>query len=199
MINFAKKNMKKALILSVIFTSLLTADLALAASGGAHHTPSFSDLTWYLINFFVFFGALHLILRKKMLAAWAARSERIQGEVQKGEIALAQAKQQLAELEIKMQKLPQELEQIKAHGRQSGANEVALMIKTAEEEKEKIKQNANKLIAAERAAFERGVRIELAEHVYAEAEKRVVASQNKEADQQRRSAVLQNYLVADKN
>lgn len=186
---------KKSLVAAFCFITLcfiaLGAAPAYAGGGGGH--SSIVDLLWYFVNFFVFFGFLFLITRKKFVAFWIKRSDDIEAAVTKGERELAKAKEELQAVELKLQGLAKEIETIRTDASNGLDAELSELKQNAETDRERLQEQTQSLLEAEKRNMEKDLRAQLADYVISEAEKRISEKLNADTDKDRRAYSAKVY------
>jgi F0F1-type ATP synthase membrane subunit b/b' len=135
-------------LLLVAATVLLGAvPVAFASSG--HGEPSFTDLTFYWINFVLYVGIMTYILRKPLAKGWAARTARIKQSVLQCSDDVESAERELNAIEALTKTLPQEEEKIKQQIIEQANAEAADIIRQAEQRAVRIREQAKELLKGE--------------------------------------------------
>lgn len=125
-----------ALILSILpYTAF--------ASDAAHDGPDYMGLVWRIIVFVVFAFILYKLLKEPLLNFLSSRSEEIKKSIEDAEKAKIEAESELQNYKSKLEHMNKELEDMKSKA-----------IKSAEAEKQRILEEAEKSILKLKMAAE---------------------------------------------
>lgn len=124
--------MKKGILFSS--ASFLMPALAIA-SEEAHKGPDFMGLVWRIVVFAVFAFILFKLLKEPLMKMLTKRTEDIEKAIKNAELAKSQAEVELTNYKLKLSEMNRELEIMKERA-----------MKTAESEKIKILEDADKTI-----------------------------------------------------
>ena len=141
---------RKAVSLALLII-VLTASLAIA-SGGEGHADSgalLKDFIWRALNFLIMAGILVYFVAKPVKNALKGRTESIASNLEEAQKAREEAEAKFAEYDEKLNKAEAEIEQIAAELKKEGELERDKIIAAANEQAEKIKQEAEKSAAFE--------------------------------------------------
>jgi F-type H+-transporting ATPase subunit b len=122
--------------------------MAFAAEAG--HGPSVSGLLWRILVFVVFAILLYRLLNKKIKDGTTAGVELVKKSIEDAVKANQDAKNELEEYSRKIAGMHDELERMKANARKTAENESNNILNEAEKTAVRLKDVADKMIAAER-------------------------------------------------
>lgn len=150
--------MTRALRATVLLLIAALTALPLYASEEGSASPENTPLGWLFrwLNFAILFGGM-LYLLKKAPAFFRGRAQRIVGAITEAKRMKDEADELLAEAQGKLDRLDQEIAQLRATARQDGLAEAERLRAMAREEQAKIERAAQ----AEVEAAERAARMEL--------------------------------------
>jgi len=126
-----------------------------------------------LTNFAIIIVVVAFFTRKKLPAAFRARTEMIRKGIEEARRASEEANRRLGEVEARLSRLDSEIEQMKASAEQDAAAEEERLRKAAEEDKLKIVTAAEQEIDAAAKAARRDLKAYVADLAVALAEKRI--------------------------
>lgn len=123
-----------------------------AFASAAEGAGGFQSILYPLINFFIFFGILSVIVKKPISRAWKLRHEVIDERLTRADSILAEAKQSLAAAQAERDGLAEQIDKLK-HEIQAHTNEEVQQIEL--QSKERIeglkKEIAQKMLIQEKA------------------------------------------------
>lgn len=182
-----RKNLKIYLTIILI---LISANTAFAAGDGQGHA-GISSLTWYFINFFVFFAFLFYIAKNKFTAFVSKRSEEFETALNKGKLELEVANEKLREVDARIAKLPQDLEALKFEYQNLLNGRISEIEESTEKDLARMEEQATSMIEAEKKKMEKNLMEQLSEHIVNQAKERLgdVSS----TDKDRRKATFKAY------
>lgn len=160
------------------------------ADGGAGHS-GISSLTWYFINFFVFFSFLIYIAKDKVSSFIGSRSEQFKNALNKGKLELDEAKEQLRQVNSRLEKLPQDLEALKFEYQNLLNGRISEIEKNTEKDLKRMEEQTNSMIEAEKIKMEKNLINILSEHVINQAREKLGATN--ETDRDRRRETFKAY------
>lgn len=141
---------------------------ALFWAEGAHGVP----LHWKVINLVVFLSAIFLLVRKPFSQAMADRKSSIQSELKRAKAEKEAAENKLREIEARLNRLQDEITEIKDNAAKEAQAEYARLSKQTEEEAERLQsmasreiEGATKLAQIELKRFAAQKAVELAENI----------------------------------
>jgi F0F1-type ATP synthase membrane subunit b/b' len=124
------------------------------ASTGAHHEPSFSDITFHWINFVLYIGAMTYLLRKPIQNSWAARAKRIKQEVQQCTDEVDAAERELNAIEALTKGLSAEQERVRQEIATQAKLEAEEILKQANQRAVRIREQGKELLKGEARSAE---------------------------------------------
>ncbi len=184
---------KNAAIFAPALVLMLAPSLACASEGGAHHGASPLALIPYWVNFLLYLGLLYFFLRKEIPRMWAERREGIDRAVKGAAAELEKAVTALETAHERFDNVEEEVRRIKEQIRKDTLIERDAILEDAKRQCERAFQRAHETAASERARAELGVRRELAEHVLANAARRLKERVTPESDRPRRDKVMDGF------
>lgn len=180
---------------AVFFASVIVwPRLAQAAEGsqGSGHHAGIGSLLPYVVNFTLYAFVMYFLLRKPFINGWATRRAAISEAVESGIRASATAEQLLREAEQRLQMVATRSEEIRAEIRREGSAESSLIVAEAKKRAARVVLQAQESAGAEKLAFERALRREVAESVVRRAEEKLLKEVGMEWDHGLRAASLRS-------
>jgi ATP synthase F0 subunit b len=144
-----------------------TPALLLLAEAAEHQAESFwsNPAYWRPLNLLIFLAFLIYLLRNKIRIGevFDKRAAGIRKELEEAHTARAEAEQKLAEVEARLNKLDEEVAEIKAEAERDSAREMDRIMKAAAADAEKIGQTAQREIEGSVKAAKSDLRAFVAE------------------------------------
>jgi F-type H+-transporting ATPase subunit b len=154
--------------------------------------PSWTEVIWGAIAFFIVFGALWKVLLPRITAVLEERTEKIEGGLQKAEELQTEAKRTLDQYQAQLAEARHEAARLREEAREQGAGIIAEMREQAQAEARRITEAAQVQIAADRQQAFASLRAEIGTLSVALASKIVGESLDDEA---RQSRVVDRFLT----
>ena len=133
------------------------------ASGGGDGHYDFKLLVFQIINFTIFFGGLFYLLRNHIFGFFSNRLKTIKNDLAMAEKSREEAKRRLDEIEAKMAKMDEEVEQINQQARAEAEREKDRILAHAREDSEKVLEQARAEIENKSREAVSRIRTELAD------------------------------------
>jgi F-type H+-transporting ATPase subunit b len=161
--------------------------LYLAAAAGDTNPliPSTTELVFGAIAFFIVFGALGKVLLPRLQQTLQARTDAIEGGIQRAEEAQREAQQTLEQYRTQLAEARHEAARLREQAQEQGAQIIAEMREQANAERERLIQAAHAQIEADRAQALQTLRAEVGTLVVELASRVVGESLTEEARQKR--------------
>lgn len=167
---------------------------ALASEGGSHHGgASPLALIPYWINFLLYVGLLYYLLKDQIPKMWAQRREGIDRAIKDAAAELERATFALKTARERFDNVEEEARKIKDVIRKDAFTERDAILEDAKKQCERALQRAHETAASERGQVEQALRRELADHVLANATRRLKEHVTPESDRPRREKVLDGF------
>ena len=131
--------MRRATCFVGFLAAAVTPGTALAAGDGE---SAGAEFFWTIVNLFLLFGVLWFFGRKPLVAWFAERRDRIQGEVEAAANLRREAEERHARWERKLGELETELEEIRGSVRARAETERARILEDARNAAERIRADA---------------------------------------------------------
>jgi F-type H+-transporting ATPase subunit b len=113
---------------------------------GAEHGESLFSFLSRIANFLILAGGLYYLLRTPLSRYLDARGQQIRSDLEQAAVTRATASRRLADIEAQVQKLPGEIEALKARGKEEVAAEQARMARSAEAERSRLVEQVRREI-----------------------------------------------------
>jgi F-type H+-transporting ATPase subunit b len=113
-------------------------DIAEAEHGAAEHGESLWSFLSRIANFIILAGGLYYLLRSPLGRYLDARGQQIRSDLEHAATTRTEAAARLAQIEARMKVLPQEIEALKARGREEIAAEQVRIRQAAEAEQRRL-------------------------------------------------------------
>jgi len=140
---------------------------------GEHHDEGIWPLIAKLLNFAILAGALVYFLRSPLMQYFAGRSEQIRSDLVRAGEMREQATSQLAEIDRRLQVLPQEIAALRTRGAEEVAAEEARIRDAAAAERDRLLEQTRREIDMQLRIAKRELTREAAELAVGVAERRI--------------------------
>jgi F-type H+-transporting ATPase subunit b len=169
---------------------LLTPAVVLAAQEAETHEIHLADFFWPVVNFAILCSVLYYLLKTPLTTYLRDRGAGIRKDLVDAATLKADATKQLAEIDRKLQALPNEVASLRSRGEQEVAAEEARISQAAEAEHNRLVEQARRDIDAEVRLARRALTEHAADLAIGLAEDRIKAEIT-ESDQAR---IVTRYL-----
>ncbi len=178
------------IFLLVAINSLLLNATVFAAEGGEHHTTTWKDWLWPVINFAILVIVLVYFGRKPIKEYFKKRTELIEKSLKEAEEARMFAKKALEEVQERLRNTDKEIKEIIEGARKAGEREKEALIAEGERLREKILEQAKTNIEFELEKAKKEIKSEAALIAIELAEKQIKEKLGREEQE----ALIEEYI-----
>jgi|Deesub1362A_J573_1020465.scaffolds.fasta_scaffold03214_3 F-type H+-transporting ATPase subunit b len=184
------QKVKAYILLLVIACYLIFVPMALAVEGGEHHTTTWKDWFWPVVNFLVLVAVLVYFGRRPIREYFKKRTELIEKSLREAEEARRFARKALEEVQERLRNTDQEVKEIIEGARKAGEREKEALIAEGERLRKKILEQARTNIEFELEKAKKEIKSEAALIAIELAEKQIKEKLGREEQE----ALIDEYI-----